>query len=396
MKAPNAVDFDVVIDRKETNSVKWDFCNCCADADDILPMWVADMDFQAPPEVVETVSQAAAHGVYGYSEMSSGYYESIVNWISGRHKWGIETDWLSYSPGVITALNVAIQAFTAPGDKIILQAPVYPPFFASILNNGRRVVNNRLVYRNGRYEIDFDNLEKSIDTRTRMLLLCSPHNPVGRVWTREELRRLAEIALRHNLLVFADEIHCDLVYREFAHIPFASLGPDVADITITGMAPSKTFNIAGLKASAIVTPNPQLRLAFDQAQERTFGLYTANTFAIAAAEAAYRHGGPWLDQLMAYLGENLAFALDHLEKNLPGVSAPRPEGTFLMWLDFSQLGLSQQELRDKVFCEARVGLNDGVTFGPGGEAHMRLNIGCPRSILAEGLARITGVFRNSV
>ena len=384
-------DFDTLIDRKRTNSVKWDFCSCCDGAEDMLPMWVADMDFQAPPEVMEAVLRTAGHGVYGYSEMPQSYYEAIVSWTAARHGWQVEPHWLSYSPGVITGMNVAIQTFTAPGDKVILQSPVYPPFFASLVNNGRQVSNNQLMLHNGRYCIDFDALQDMIDERTRMILLCSPHNPVGRVWQRDELERLAEIAIEHDLLVFADEIHGDLVYRSNTHIPFASLGPEVAQRTISGIAPSKTFNIAGLKASVIVIPNARLRAAFDQAQERVFGLYTANVFAIAAAEAAYRHGAAWLDQALEYLWHNVEYTRQRLQTELPQIRATQPEGTFLMWLDFSRLGLSQQELRETIFCGARVGLNDGLSFGPGGELHMRLNIGCPRSMVAEGLSRIGSV-----
>lgn len=391
VKTRERYDFDTVIDRKRTNSVKWDFCTCCDGAEDILPMWVADMDFQCPPEVREAVVRTAEHGVYGYSEMPDGYYEAIVAWLSSRHSWQVSPQWLSYSPGVITGMNVAIQTFTAPGDKIILQSPVYPPFFASVLNNGRRVVNNQLYVEDGEYRMDFDALEASIDDRTRMLLLCSPHNPVGRVWRKDELARLADIALRHELLVFADEIHSDLVFPQYRHVPFASLSPEIAARTITGVAPSKTFNIAGLKASVIVTSDPRLRHAFDQAQERVFGLYTANVFAIAAAEAAYRHGGPWLDEALAYLQQNVEFTQEQLRNTVPRVTAVEPQGTFLMWLDFSELGMKQEELRETIFCGAQVGLNDGISFGRGGEQHMRLNIGCPRSMVAEGLARIASV-----
>jgi cysteine-S-conjugate beta-lyase len=391
VKATQQYDFDTQIDRKSTNSVKWDFCSCCDGADDILPMWVADMDFQSPPEVLEAIRRVADHGIYGYSEMPDSYYEAIVGWADNRHHWQLEPTWLSYSPGVITGLNIAIQTFTEPGGKIVLQSPVYPPFFASVEKNGRKILNNQLVVQNGEYRIDFAQLEESIDKQTRMLLLCNPHNPVGRVWRREELEQLAEIALKHDLLVFSDEIHGDLVFPGYRHLPFASLGPEIAERTITGIAPSKTFNIAGLKASVIVTSNETLRRAFDEAQERVFGLYTANVFAIAAAEAAYRHGGPWLDEALTYLSRNVEYVQQKLRNDMPQVTAAQPEGTFLMWLDFSRLGKTQQELRDLIFCEARVGLNDGISFGPGGDQHMRLNIGCPRSIVAEGVGRIAAV-----
>ncbi len=380
-------DFDAVIDRRETNSVKWDFC--CSGTDDVLPMWVADMDFKAPLEVVEAVSSAAAHGIYGYSELPSGYYDAVTNWLITKHMWSVQPEWISYSPGVITALNIAIQTFTRPGDHVILQSPVYPPFFSSVVNNGRHVLNNQLICDRGEYSIDFDHLEKLVNDRTRMLVLCSPHNPVGRVWRESELTRLAEFVLRHDLMVFTDEIHCDLVLSGSRHIPFASLGAEVAAKTIVGMAPSKTFNIAGLKASVIITPNRHLKKAFDQAQERVFGLYAANSFAIPAAEAAYRHGRNWLNNLMKYLHSNYQFAKEHLASYAPDVVMSPLEGTFLLWLDFTSLGLQHEELTRFIQNEAKIALNDGMSFGPGGEQHMRMNIGCPLSVIKEGLTRLT-------
>lgn len=391
MKTRETYDFDTVIDRHRTNSVKWDFCNCCFGVDDILPMWVADMDFKAPPAVVAAIEEAARHGIYGYSALPEGYFEAVVAWIAKRYNWTIRKEWLSYTPGVITGLNVAIQTFTRPGDKVVLQSPVYPPFFKSIENNGRRVLDNRLRYTGEGYEMDLELLESQMDEETKMIALCSPHNPVGRVWSREELQGLAEIVLKHDLLVFSDEIHADLVYSGADHISFASLSRELAERTITGIAPSKTFNIAGLKASVIITPRENLRREFDKAQERTFGLYNANTFAICAAEAAYREGEAWLEALMEYLEANRDYALQRLERELPEIQVAKPEGTFLLWLDCNRFGLSPEELYETVSCKGRVGLNDGRSFGAGGEGFLRLNIGCPRSVLTEGLDRLTGV-----
>ncbi len=393
MKERMHFDFNRVINRRSTNSVKWDFCECCFDGDDVLPMWVADMDFMAPPQVVEAVQRVANHGIYGYSDMPDSYFDAIESWVKLRHDWTVNREWLSYTPGVITGLNVAIQTFTRPGDRVIVQPPVYSPFFHSIEGNGRVPVMNNLVYEDGRYAMDLDRLESQIDDRTRMVVLCSPHNPVGRVWSRDELERLGEIACRRDLLIFSDEIHCDLVFSGRKHIPVASLSPEIAERTITGIAPSKTFNIAGLKASVIITPNEKLRREFDRAQENTFGLYNANTFAIAASEAAYRHGGPWLDELMGYLDENVQFTQEFLREQLPVITATRPEGTFLMWLDFNGLSMSASELHDTLLCAGKVGLNDGRSFGPGGSGFMRLNIGCPRSTLTDGLARIRTAFQ---
>lgn len=391
MKTKETYNFDTIIDRHRTNSVKWDFCNCCFGVDDILPMWVADMDFMAPPAVVAAAREAAEHGIYGYSALPDGYFDAVVSWVKRRYRWSVNEEWLSYTPGVITGLNVAIQTFTKPGDKVVLQSPVYPPFFKSVENNGRRVINNKLRRAGDRYEMDFRELESQIDNQTKMLALCSPHNPVGRVWSREELEGIAELALRHDLVVFSDEIHADLVYSEAQHIPFASLAPEVAQRTITGIAPSKTFNIAGLKASVIITPNEAMRREFDAAQERTFGLYNANTFAICAAEAAYRDGEEWLEALLVYLEGNRDYALRRLTAELPEVRVSKPEGTFLLWLDCNAFDLEPEELYETVSCKGRVGLNDGRSFGPGGEGFLRLNIGCPRSLLTEGLDRLTDV-----
>ena len=381
-------DFDTVVDRRRTNSVKWDFCDCCFGVDDLLPMWVADMDFPAPPAVVEAIAEVARHGIYGYSDMPDTYYDSIESWSKRRYGYAFARDTLSYTPGVITGLNVAIQTFTKPGDGVIIQPPVYPPFYAAVQRNGRMVQENTLVPGRDGYEMDFDGLEALIGPRTRMIALCSPHNPLGRVWTRRELERVADIALRHELLVFSDEIHCDLLLDGRRHVPFASLSPEVAQITMTGFAPSKTFNIAGLKASVIATANPRLKREFDQVQEATFGLYNANIFAIRALEVAYERGEAWLDSLLPYLTANADRAAGFVSAELPGVRCYRPEGIFLLWLDFRELGLDQERLRQLVFCNAKVGLNDGPSFGAGGEGHMRLNFGCPRSVLDEGLSRL--------
>lgn len=386
-----AFDFDTVIDRRRTNSVKWDFCDCCEGEDDILPMWVADMDFSAPPAVVEAIRTVAGHGIYGYSAMPDSYYEAIESWCGRRYGYRVSRDQLSYTPGVITGLNMVIQAFTNPGDGVVITPPVYPPFFSSVRSNGRRLVEIPLSLQPDGYRIDFDHLESRIDAGTKLLVLCSPHNPVGRVWSRGELERLAEIALRHGLLIFSDEIHADIVYPGAEHTVLASLAPEVADITFTGIAPSKTFNIAGLKASVIVTANQRRRHDFDAIQAAGFGLYNANIFAIRALEVAYREGEPWLEALLAYLVKNLAFAVDFITRELPGVRVVAPQGTFLLWLDFSELGLEQEQLRQLVFCNAKVGLNDGLSFGESGCCHMRLNFGCARSVLREGLMRLKEV-----
>lgn len=387
-RAPAQYDFDTVVDRRRTNSVKWDFCNCCAGVEDLLPMWVADMDFLAPPEVVDRVREVADHGIYGYSEMPESYYEAIIDWAGRRYGVELTPERITYTPGVITGLNIAIQRFTIPGDSVIIQPPVYPPFYAAVRNNGRKVIENRLIDDGHRFSMDLEGLEAAIEPRTRMIVLCSPHNPVGRVWSAEELEGVARIAERHDLIVFSDEIHADIVYGDRSHLPFASLSPEVAQRTITGFAPSKTFNIAGLKASVITSENASFMGEFEQMQINTFGLYNANIFAIAALEASYRYGEAWLEALLAYLEENAEEATRLIQGEIPGVRAYRPEGTFLLWLDFRELGLDQEQLRQLVFCNAKVGLNDGPSFGSVGQGYMRMNFGCPRSLLREGLSRL--------
>lgn len=379
---------DDIIDRRNTNSIKWDECD-----EQLLPMWVADMDFRVPPPVLEQMRRALDHGIFGYTAVPAAVWEAVAAWTATRYKWPTETRWMSYTSGVITGLNIAIQTFTRPGEGIVVQPPVYPPFHSSVQSNGRNLVYNPLVEDGkGCFRFDPDQLRECISGDTRMLVLCNPHNPVGRAWTREELESIAEIALERNLLVFSDEIHADLLLDGAGHVPFASLDPAVAARTITGLAPSKTFNIAGLKASVIVTPDEELRRAFDEAQARTFGLYHANTFAVAGMYAAYSEGGPWLDAVLAYLRENRDEALRFLARRVPAIKAPSPAATFLLWLDFSPLGLSHEEVACTLREDAQLMLNDGRSFGPGGENHFRLNFGCPRATLMEGLERLAGAF----
>ncbi len=390
---------DKIIDRRNTNSIKWDTIRGtipgCSDeeAARVLPMWVADMDFQAPPAVLERMCSAVEHGIFGYASVPSEVWDAVSAWTTRRYRWTAEPQWMSYTPGVITGLNIAIQTFTRPGEKIIVQPPVYPPFHNSVICNGRRLVYNPLVQNDdGVFLQDPQQLRSLIDSDTSMLVLCNPHNPVGRAWTRAELEVLAGIALEHDLLIFSDEIHADLLLQQTPHVPFASLGPEVASRTITGIAPSKTFNIAGLKASVIITPNERLRSAFDAAQARTFGLYDANTFAIVAMHAAYTEGEEWLDVVLEYLRENRDTALTFLAGNLPHVHAPSPEATFLFWVNFADTGFSHEEVCRILQEGAQVILNDGRSFGPGGENCFRLNFGCPRATLTTGLERIAQAF----
>ncbi|MGB4705397.1 MAG: PatB family C-S lyase [Candidatus Saccharicenans sp.] len=380
-------DFDTVLDRRNTCSLKWEFCEKVLGVPDVIPMWVADMDFPAPPEVVEAVVRRAQHGAYGYPYIPRSFWSAIIDWMKDRHNWEIKREWLSRCHGVVPALNICVQTYTAPGDKIIVQSPVYYPFFSAIENNGRRVVRNPLRFENGRWTMDFDDLRKKIDHRTRMLILCSPHNPVGRVWRREELERLAEICIKHDLLIVSDEIHAEHVYRGHKHIPTASLSPEVASRTITLTAPSKAFNIAGLTTSVVIIPNPKLMNLY-QTQLENLGLTVNNIFGLVALEAAYNYGRAWLDALVFYLEDNMDYARQYFEERIRRIKFLKPEGTYLALLDCRDLGLPQKELNEFFLKKARVYFDEGPIFGPELEGFERMNLACPRKILTEALSRI--------
>lgn len=380
-------DFNQVIDRHETSSIKWDFNQRIFGRKDILPMWVADMDFPAPEEVVEALTRRARHGIFGYSDGLDGYYESLIGWMQGRHSWKVEREWITFSPGIVPALHELIRSLTVPGDKILVQFPVYPPFFQAIRSHQREVVGSRLILEEGRYRMDFQDLEEKFAAGVKMMILCNPHNPVGRVWEREELERLGKLCLAHGVLMIADEIHSDLLYEGHVHIPFASLSPELARQSVVCTAPSKTFNLAGLQTANLVIPNEEFRQAF-QASLALCGIHHPNVFGLTALEAAYRYGGDWLDQLLVYLTGNIQFIRDFLEREMPRIKAIWPEGTYLMWLDFRALDMEAKALQQSLIQEAGVGLSAGYLFGAGGEGFARLNFACPRSVLEEGLLRI--------
>lgn len=383
----NSSRFDTVIERHNTASWKWDKTNKVFGTSDILPMWIADMDFAAPPEVVEVVKQKADHGIYGYATFTDSFYQSITGWMKRRHNWEIEEDWISITPGVVPAISIAVQAFTEPGDGIIIQTPVYPPFFRCVKANKRQLVENPLRFEDGRYVMDFDDLESKLSPSVKMMILCSPHNPVGRVWSEADLTRLAELCLKHNVLLLSDEIHGDLVFKGHRHIPLAMLGPEIAANTVTFTAPSKTFNLAGLYTSATIISNPQLRKKFNALLE-VLSVGEGNVFGIAACEAAYNGGEPWLEELLPYLEANADYLEHFIKSKIPQVKMTKPECTYLAWLDFSSLGMDGPELRNFLIHQAKVGLNDGITFGKEGAGFARLNFGCPRALLEEGLQRI--------
>ncbi len=374
-------NFDHPINRRHTDSVKW------RQPDDVLPMWVADTDFLAPPVVIEALHRRVDNGIFGYHYESPTLRQTVIEWVARRYGWNIEPDWIIFPPDVVRGMNWAAQAVAAPGDAVLLQSPVYGPFFEIPRNGGFLLQDAPLVQDEaGRYELDMAAMEAVVTPKTSAFLLCNPQNPTGRVFTRPELESLADFCLAHDITVLADEIHADLIYSETQHTPIASLGPDIAQNTITFIAPSKTFNVAGLKASVGIVPNPKLRERLDRAARGV--IPPINLLGMIAMEAAYGEGGPWLDALLAYLQANRDYLLDAIADDyLPGVRMTRPEGTFLAWLDFRATPWADAPSRH-ILEEARVLVNEGSWFGETGSGFVRLNFGCPRSTLDEGLKRL--------
>lgn len=379
-------NFDEIIDRRGTFSVKYDMCEAVFGRADVLPMWVADMDFRTPDFIREAVIARAKGDVYGYTFRDDGYYQAVADWFTRRHGWKVDKKWISYTPGVVAAINMAVMGLTSVGDGIIIQTPVYPPFIHSVTSHGRRLITNTLKDTDCGYEMDFELLEKQAED-AKMLILSNPHNPVGRCWTRNELQRLGEICLKNNILVISDEIHCDLVLPGFKHIPFASLSPEFENMSITAHAASKTFNIAGMATSSIIVPNDELRekyVGFVHDTEIDLG----NVLGKEATRAAMLHGEPWLAQLLNYLKDNADFAVDFIRREMPKVRVHKPEATYLLWLDFSGYGLSDEELNRRMVYEIGLGLNPGHEFGREGENHLRMNLACPRSVLKTALEKM--------
>ncbi len=388
-------NFDRIIERRGTSSLKWDSSIRLTGLDNLLPLWVADMDFEAPSEIRDTLARRVQHGIYGYTVEPESYFQAAGLWMERRHAWKVKREWMLASPGVIPCLSAAILALTEPGDGIIIQPPVYHPFAMRITGNGRRVVENPLLLSGTRWEIDFEGLERVIDSRTRMLILCSPHNPVSRVWTRHELERLVGICAAKRIVIVSDEIHFDLVMPGFKHVPLASLSPEASRITVTLVAATKTFNLAGLGGSIAVVEDPDLRKRLDAAQHSVFaGL--ANALAAAAEEAAWRSGERWLDELLAYIWENYRFTASFLGERLPGASVLPLEGTYLPLLDLRSLGLTDDELSDRLRRTGGVWLDEGRKFGRGGQGFQRLNLACPRAILSDGLDRVARALSSAV
>ncbi len=381
-------DFDTVISRRNTGALKYDFAVERGKPADILPLWVADMDFATPIEVSNKLVEIARHGIFGYSESKGPYFEAVHQWFSRRFGYHSEEAWLIKAPGVVFALSCAIRAYTETGDAILIQQPVYPPFASMVNANERTLVVNELVLDNGHYRIDFDDFEqKLIKHRARLFILCSPHNPVGRVWTKEELRTMGALCLKHRCLIVADEIHCDFTYPGYRHHVLATLAPEIAENTILCTAPSKTFNLAGLQASNIFIQNLALRQKFIRQMDSS-GYSQLNTMGIAACEYAYRYGEDWLTQLRDYLAGNRDYLRHAIGTRLPEIRMIEPEGTYLVWLDFRALGMQAAQLDHWVTHQAKLWLNGGASFGTGGEGFMRINIGCPRALLREAVDRL--------
>lgn len=375
--------FDKITKRKNTKSVKWDL-----KSEDILPMWVADMDFEVAFAIADAIKKRAEHPVYGYTMAGEEYYEAICSWWRKRHNFDIYKEWICYSPGVVPAINMLIKAFAKQGDKVMMGVPVYHPFFEAIKNNGCKLIQSELKYENGSYSMDFHDIEEKMKSENiKLFIFCSPHNPVGRVWTIEELTRLGDLCVKYNVLIISDEIHCDLVYKGYKHIPIASICKEYRDITATCVAPSKTFNIAGLQTASVIIANEELRAKFNSVLESN-GLMGPNMFGIEATEAAYKYGEPWLDELLIYLQNNLNYLLEYMNEKMPRLRVVVPQGTYLVWVDFSDYGLNSTELHEILLEKGKVWFNEGYIFGDAGKNFERINIACPREVLIEGLHRI--------
>lgn len=382
-------DFDKTIDRRATNSYKWDSA-----PEGVLPMWVADMDFRTAPAIIDALQKRVAHGIFGYTRVPDAYYDAVTSWFSRRHGWDIDREWIIYTSGVVPAVSAVIKALTVPGDKVIVQTPVYNCFFSSIRNNGCEIVSNPLRRTADTYEMDFDAFERcAADPRAKVMLLCNPHNPAGRVWTPDELTRLGNICLRNGVTVVADEIHCELVYQGFKYTPFASLSDAFLHRSVTCVSPSKAFNIAGLQIANIVAFDNDLRSRIDKAININ-EVCDVNPFGVAATIAAYNEGEEWLNQLVDYLHGNYEAMAEFCRRELPEFPITRLDGTYLVWMDCSSLGMPSDALEHALLDDARLWLNAGTMYGAEGEGYMRWNIACPRSVMLDGLNRFLNFVRS--
>jgi cysteine-S-conjugate beta-lyase len=382
-----AWNFDEEIQREGTSSVKYDLRKEIFGAKDVIPMWVADMDFRTPDFIISSLEKRLDQGILGYSFRPPEYNQSIADWLRIRQDWTIQKEWICFSPGIVPALNFCTLAFTAPGDEIIVQPPVYFPFFSAIESHGRKLIYNRLMESDGKWEMDFDSLASSITEKTRMIMISNPHNPVGRAWSKEELSRLAGICMKNEILIISDEIHSDLILPGYKHTPIASLSELVASKTVTLIAPSKTFNIAGLSTSSVIISDPALRKSFNRVVE---GLHVTNgnIFGTIASISAYTNGHAWLDELLAYINENVDFVENYCREMIPEIKTVRPEATYMIWLDCRKFGMPGKDLQKFFVEKAGIGMNEGSTFGPGGEGFMRMNVGTTRKTVKTAMEQI--------
>lgn len=380
-------NFDEPDRREGTDCIKYDRREEIFGLKNIIPMWVADMDFNTPDFVIESLQKRLKHEIFGYSFRPDEYYLSIVNWLKSRHNWDVEKDWISFCPGIVPALNFCTLAYTQPGDSIIVQPPVYFPFFSASESHGRKLIYNRLIESEGKSIMDYNSLVAGIDSKTRMIFISNPHNPVGRVWTPEELNNLADICLNNNILMISDEIHCDLVLPGFTHTPLASLSEKIAAKTITLIAPSKTFNLAGLSTSSVIIPDPSLRKSFNRVVDNLH-IGNGNIFGTIASISAYTNGHKWLDALLDYIDHNVEFVKDYCRKMIPEIITVPPEATYMIWLDCRKFGMTGKELQNFFVSKAGVGMNEGSTFGPGGEGFMRMNLGATHNTVMKALEQI--------
>lgn len=385
--------FDEIIDRKNTDSLKWDYCKQRFGRADVLPMWVADMDFKSPAPITDAIMRRAEHGIFGYTEVSERLLHAFTDWVRRRHNWLIDNRWIVHSPGVVTSVITAILAFTKPGDRVLIQTPVYYPFYSSARDNDRELAINPLRNSDGHYEIDFADLEKKLADNVKLMIFCSPHNPIGRVWRLDELEEVLRLCRKYDVIVVSDEIHSDLVYKGHKHIPIASLSEEASKSCITLMSPTKTFNIAGLSVSAAVIPDTGLRQRFISTLNKN-GANMPNIFGFAAAEAAYTQCENWLEELLKYLEGNLEMLVEYFSNYIPQIKVIRPEATYLAWLDCNELPVAAEKLKEFFTYEAGVVLNEGTIFGKEGYGFQRINFACPRPLLTEGLERIRKAVAN--
>ena len=384
----NLSDLDIVIDRKNTNSMKFDFAKEEGKPENLLPFWIADMDFPVAACITEALQKRVDHAIYGYSEAKPSYFKAVHDWFLHNFQWDTKPEWLVKTPGVVPAINLAIKALTKENEAVLIHRPVYHPFTFAIENNKRKLVNSPLILKNGRYEIDFADMERKItENKVKLAIFCSPHNPAGRVWTKEELETYADICIRHDVKIISDEIHADFAYPGYKHIPFAAINEKAAEQVILCTAPSKTFNIAGLQVSNIWIPNPEIRAAFQQ-ELAAFGYDHVNVMGLIAGEAAYKGAGEWLAVVKEYIGNNLDYTRQFLKEKLPELKLIEPEGTYLAWIDCNGYGLSDTEMEQKLLNDAKIWVNMGSMFGPEGNCFIRLNLACPKKTLEQGLEQL--------